>query len=93
MSDRVTFGAIHRLLAHFGFERGRVEGKPFVVFEQKASGVVFMFRPHRSNERIDATNLESVRLHLVQNGFLSEDEFEEELNRVSRAGTAKEEKK
>ena len=67
--------------AAFGFERGRVEGKPFVVFEHKTSGVLFMFRPHRASERIDSINLGSVRLHLVQNGFLDDSQFAEELRK------------
>ena len=88
MTERITFGDVHALLTDLGFKRGHVEGKPYVLFEHKPSGVLFLFRPHRANERIDSGNLTSVRVHLVYNGFLDDDQFEAELKKRAATRTA-----
>jgi hypothetical protein len=93
MSDRVTFGDIDTLLKALGFQRGRVEGKPYIVFDHQPSGVVFMFRPYKANHRFGSHDLLSVRLHLVHNGLMTDAAFDRQLNKLMKTRADKAKKK
>jgi hypothetical protein len=81
MTDKVTFGDLHQLLAGFGFEERKVE-QPYVVFAHKASGAVQAFRAHRPKETVDPMTLAAVRMTLAGNGFLDPDEFESKVHDI-----------
>jgi hypothetical protein len=88
MTNKVTFGDIHRLLEKYGFVQTSVDGK-YVLFAHKPSGVLLTFRPHRLNERVEPMTLSIVREKLDLNGFLERDEFENALREASAKQAAK----
>jgi predicted RNA binding protein YcfA (HicA-like mRNA interferase family) len=74
MTEKITFGDLHRLLEECGFVQAPKNG-PYVVFKHDASGALQAFRSHRTTEMADPMALASVRKTLVEFGFMDESEF------------------
>jgi hypothetical protein len=88
MTDKITFGDLHRLLEECGFEQSRVNG-PYIVFHHGASGALQAFRAHRAGEQVDPMTLASVRKTLVGFGFLDEGAFEGAVRKAAGKRTAR----
>ncbi len=88
ISDKVTFGALQKLLLDAGFTRLHANG-PYVLFEHPASNALQAFRAHRGSEIADPMTIASVRKTLVGFGFMDEKEFEESLGALDSKRTSK----
>jgi hypothetical protein len=88
MTEKITFGDLHRLLEQYGFARLPANG-PYVVFKQEASGALQAFRSHRSTELVDPMTLASVRKTVVEFGFLEDAELKAALRAAADEREAK----
>jgi hypothetical protein len=88
MTEKITFGDLHRLLTDCGFAQTPANG-PYVVFKHDASGALQAFRTHRAAELVDPMTLASVRKTLVEFGFMDEDDFQAALREAASERKAK----
>jgi hypothetical protein len=83
MSEKITFGDLHRILKEQGFVQAPKNG-PYVVFKHEASGALQAFRSHRTTEVADPMTLASVRKTLVEFGFMEENAFQAAVREAAR---------
>jgi hypothetical protein len=84
MTDKFTFGDLHRLLKESGFVQVPKNG-PYVVFKHDASGALQAFRHHRTREIADPMTIASVRKTLVEFGFMDKDEFQAAVREAAKS--------
>lgn len=88
MTEKITFGDLHRLLEDCGFAQTPANG-PYAVFKHEASGALQAFRSHRRSELVDPMTLASVRKTLVEFGFMDEADFKEAIREAAAEREAK----
>ena len=77
-SERITYGQLHRLLVGLEFEDVPVKQK-WKAYRHAPSDTLILLPDRQPNQRARAPELISVRRHLVENGIVNEDEFDQFL--------------
>lgn len=79
-TSRIPFAQLRRLLRDLNFTEARKD-KGW-RFDHPESETVFLFRPYRPDEKVTVQDLITTRTHLEWRGLLSEEAFENLLNKT-----------
>ncbi len=71
----ITYRQLDKVLSHLGFTRERFEPK-WLRYEHPASNTIIVLVEKKPNELVRVTDALSARIHLVENGLISEEEME-----------------
>jgi len=79
MSSSVTYTQLHTLLRGLQFVEVRLE-TPHTAFHHSGSDTLIVMANRKRARRAGRSDLASVRRHLVDNGIVSEDAFDQFLH-------------
>jgi hypothetical protein len=78
----VPFAAIRKVLLDLGFVETVIPGS-HILFRHEPSGMVFMYRLYRRNERATLVDVRSTRKHLDEGGLLAAEGYDARLRKAS----------
>jgi hypothetical protein len=75
VTDAMTYRQVDILLTELGFSRQHMEPK-WLRYEHAATDTIIVLVEKKSNQRVRASDAESLRRHLIEKGLVGEEEMQ-----------------